>query len=99
MFNHLIKIANFGMSWNLHESHYHIVWDVSGMFLWQVLSQDRCLGVLSDHVGDLYAVKGETLAYSEMEDLIVVDDAIEKEKRNLLQEREHYPDDVIKMIR
>ena len=41
---------------------------------------------------------GKERPYSDMEDMEVVDDAIEKEERTLLQRSDHCPDDVFQVM-
>ena len=103
--NNLIKIADFGMSRNLYESHYYIIhgqavlpvrWMATECFYGK-FSAKTDVWAFGVTMWEIFMLAKER-PYSAMEDLEIVNDAIEKEKRTLLQQPEHCPDNVFEVI-
>ena len=103
--DNLIKLADFGMSRSLYESHYYIIrgqavlpvrWMATECFYGKFSAKTDvwAFGVTMWEVFML----GKERPYSDMEDMEVVDDAIEKEERTLLQRPDHCPDDVFQVM-
>ena len=101
----LIKIADFGMSRNLYESHYYIIhgqaalpirWMATECFYGK-FSAKTDVWAFGVTMWEIFMLAKER-PYLEMEDLEIVDDATEKENRTLLQQPEHCPDDVFKVM-
>ena len=103
--DYLIKLADFGMSRSLYESHYYIIrgqavlpvrWMAAECFYGK-FSAKTDVWAFGVTMWEIFMLAKER-PYSEMEDLEVVDDAIEKEERTLLQQPEHCPDDVFEVM-
>ena len=101
----VIKLADFGMSRNLYESHYYTIqgkavlpvrWMATECFYGK-FSAKTDVWAFGVTMWEIFMLVKER-PYSEMEDLEVVDDAIEKEERTLLQQPEHCPDDVFEVM-
>ena len=101
----VIKLADFGMSRNLYESHYYTIqgkavlpvrWMATECFYGK-FSAKTDVWAFGVTMWEIFMLAKER-PYSEMEDLEVVDDATEKEERTLLQQPEHCPDDVFEVM-
>jgi serine/threonine protein kinase len=101
----VIKLADFGMSRNLYESHYYLIqgnavlpvrWMASECFYGK-FSAKTDVWAFGVTMWEIFMLAKER-PYSDMEDLEVVDDAIEKEERTLLQQPDHCPDDVFQVM-
>ena len=99
--DNLIKLADFGMSRSLYESHYYIIrgqavlpvrWMATECFYGK-FSAKTDVWAFGVTMWEIFMLAKER-PYSDMEDLEVVDDAIEKDQRTLLQQPDHCPDDV-----
>jgi hypothetical protein len=103
--DNLIKLADFGMSRSLYESHYYIIrgqavlpvrWMATECFYGK-FSAKTDVWAFGVTMWEIFMLAKER-PYSDMEDLEVVDDAIEKEERTLLQQPDHCPDDVFQVM-
>ena len=103
--DNLIKLADFGMSRSLYESHYYIVrgqavlpirWMATECFYGK-FSAKTDVWAFGVTMWEIFVLVKER-PYSDMEDMEVVDDAIEKEERTLLQQPDHCPDDVFQVM-
>ena len=103
--DNLIKIADFGMSRSLYESHYYIIhgqavlpvrWMATECFYGK-FSAKTDVWAFGVTMWEIFMLAKER-PYSEMEDLEVVNDAVEKRERTLLQQPEHCPDNVFEVI-
>jgi hypothetical protein len=103
--DNLIKLANFGMSRSLYESHYYTIrgqavlpvrWMATECFYGK-FSAKTDVWAFGVTMWEIFMLAKER-PYSDMEDLEVVDDAIEKEERTLLQQPDHCPDDVFQVM-
>ena len=101
----VIKLADFGMSRNLYESHYYTIqgqavlpvrWMATECFYGK-FSAKTDVWAFGVTMWEIFMLAKER-PYSKMEDLEVVDDAIEKEERTLLQQPDHCPDDVFEAV-
>ena len=102
--DNLIKLADFGMSRSLYESHYYIIrgqavlpvrWMATECFYGK-FSAKTDVWAFGVTMWEIFML-GKERPYSDMEDLEVVDDAIEKEERTLLSQPDHCPDDVFQV--
>ena len=102
--DNLIKLADFGMSRSLYESHYYIIrgqavlpvrWMATECFYGK-FSAKTDVWAFGVTMWEIFMLAKER-PYSDMEDLEVVDDAIEKEERTLLSQPDHCPDDVFQV--
>ena len=100
-----IKLADFGMSRNLYESHYYLVqgnavlpvrWMATECFYGK-FSAKTDVWAFGVTMWEIFMLAKER-PYSDMEDMEVVNDAIEKEERTLLQQPDHCPDDVFQVM-
>ena len=103
--NNLIKVADFEMSQSLYESHYYtlhgqaalpIRWMATECFYGK-FSTKTDIWAFGVTMWEIFMLAKER-PYSEMEDLEVVNDAVEKEERSLLQQLEHCPDNVFEVV-
>ena len=101
----VIKLADFGMSRNLYESHYYLVqgsavlpvrWMASECFYGK-FSAKTDVWAFGVTIWEIFMLAKER-PYSDMEDMEVVNDAIEKEERTLLQQPDHCPDAVYQIM-
>ena len=103
--DNLIKLADFGMSRSLYESHYYIVrgqavlpvrWMATECFYGK-FSAKTDVWAFGVTMWEVFMLAKER-PYSEMEDMELVNDAIESECRILLQQPRHCPDDVYEVM-
>ena len=103
--DNLIKLADFGMSRSLYESHYYIVrgqavlpvrWMATECFYGK-FSAKTDVWAFGVTMWEIFMLAKER-PYSEMEDMELVNDAIESEQRILLQQPKHCPDDVYTLM-
>ena len=103
--DNLIKLADFGMSRSLYESHYYIIrgqailpvrWMATECFYGK-FSAKTDVWAFGVTMWEIFTLAKER-PYSDMEDLEVVNDAIEKEQRTFLQQPQHCPDDVFEVM-
>ena len=101
----VIKLADFGMSRNLYESHYYMVrgnavmpvrWMASECFYGK-FSAKTDVWAFGVTMWEIFMLAKDR-PYSDMEDMEVVNDAIEKEERTLLQQPDHCPDNVFEIM-
>ena len=100
-----IKLADFGMSRNLYESHYYLIqgnavlpvrWMASECFYGK-FSAKTDVWTFGVTMWEIFMLAKER-PYPDMEDMEVVNDAIEKEERTLLSQPDHCPDDVFQVM-
>ena len=103
--DNLIKLADFGMSRSLYESHYYIVrgqavlpvrWMATECFYGK-FSAKTDVWAFGVTMWEIFMLAKER-PYFEMEDMELVNDAIESEQRILLQQPKHCPDDVYTLM-
>ena len=103
--DNLIKLADFGMSRSLYESHYYIVrgqavlpvrWMATECFYGK-FSAKTDVWAFGVTMWEIFMLAKDR-PYSDMEDMELVNNAIESEERLLLQQPEHCPDDVYKVM-
>ena len=103
--DYLIKLADFGMSRSLYESHYYVIkgqavlpvrWMATECFYGKFSAKTDVwsFGVTMWEI----LMLAKERPYAEMEDLELVNDAIENENRTLLQQPAHCPDEVYKLM-
>ena len=101
----IIKLADFGMSRNLYESHYYLIqgnavlpvrWMASECFYGK-FSAKTDVWAFGVTMWEIFMLAKDR-PYSDMEDMEVVNDAIENEERTLLQQPDHCPDDVFQVM-
>ena len=101
----LIKLADFGMSRSLYESHYYIIqgqavlpvrWMATECFYGK-FSAKTDIWAFGVTMWEIFMLAKER-PYPDMEDMEVVNNAIEKEERTLLQQPDHCPDDVFQVM-
>ena len=103
--DNLIKLADFGMSRSLYESHYYIIrgqavlpvrWMATECFYGK-FSAKTDVWAFGVTMWEIFMLAKDR-PYSDMEDMELVNDAIESEERLLLQQPEHCPDDVYRVM-
>ena len=103
--DYLIKLADFGMSRSLYESHYYVIkgqavlpvrWMATECFYGKFSAKTDVwsFGVTMWEI----LMLAKERPYAEMEDLELVNDAIENENRTLLQQPAHCPDEVYELM-
>ena len=103
--DNLIKLADFGMSRSLYESHYYIIqgqavlpvrWMATECFYGK-FSAKTDVWAFGVTMWEIFMLAKER-PYPDMEDMEVVNDALEKEERTLLQQPDHCPNDVFQVM-
>ncbi|MCG8624848.1 MAG: protein kinase, partial [Proteobacteria bacterium] len=103
--DNLIKLADFGMSRSLYESRYYIIrgqavlpvrWMATECFYGK-FSAKTDVWAFGVTMWEIFMLAKER-PYSDMEDMEVVDDAIEKEERTLLSQPDYCPDGVFQVM-